>query len=148
MKAVLVLVLLAGCCFGQDGASNLHKSISTVCPITGVSIGDPNNSSTWIVHYDPTATPSQQSAAKAVLATWTPDLFNGTPDIRRQKRYQIECDPYLIAKLGYDIEAAVAPTGSVTQTAFQAKSAAMLQAYLAAKRKIRQDIPDPNGVSP
>ena len=51
-------------------AQALHTTIEAVCPIVGVSIGAADDKTTWRVNFKPTATPDQQAAALAVLATF------------------------------------------------------------------------------
>ncbi len=48
-------------------AERLHSAIAAVCPIFGVSIGDPANKATWIIHFDPVAMPAQRTAAQGVV---------------------------------------------------------------------------------
>jgi hypothetical protein len=55
-----------------DIASYVHKKISEVCPIDGVSIGNQNDPSTWSIAYAPSATDVQQQAAQSVLSAITP----------------------------------------------------------------------------
>jgi hypothetical protein len=50
----------------------LHQKIANVCPILGISIGDPGNAATWSIDFDPSATPAQQQAAQQALAAITP----------------------------------------------------------------------------
>jgi len=46
-------------------------AIASVCPVTGVSIGDAANKTTWRINYATGATAAQQAAAQSVMATWT-----------------------------------------------------------------------------
>ena len=48
----------------------LHKGIAAVCPIDGVSVGDPADKKTWRIDFSPNATPAQQAAARALLSAW------------------------------------------------------------------------------
>jgi hypothetical protein len=48
----------------------LHQSIAAVCPITGVSVGNPADKSTWEIFFQSSATAAQQAAAQAVMASW------------------------------------------------------------------------------
>ena len=55
------------------GLSTLTQTILTTiartgCPISGVSIGDPNDPATWLIQFDPAATQIQQNAATAAVA--------------------------------------------------------------------------------
>ncbi|WFS07795.1 hypothetical protein [Methylobacterium sp. 391_Methyba4] len=52
-------------------APALHAALAAVCPILGVSLGDPDNRATWRIDFDPAATTSQRRAATALLATFT-----------------------------------------------------------------------------
>lgn len=45
----------------------LHALISVVCPIHGVSIGNPNDKATWTFDPTPQATSEQITAAQAVI---------------------------------------------------------------------------------
>jgi hypothetical protein len=57
----------------MDYSSNLILSkISGVCPIDGISIGDPNNPATWRIDFNLSATTAQQQAAQQALAVITP----------------------------------------------------------------------------
>jgi hypothetical protein len=49
----------------------LHTKIAAVCPIDGVSVGDPLDRSTWRIDFDPAATPQQIAAAQALILTLT-----------------------------------------------------------------------------
>lgn len=49
----------------------LDTAIRAVCPILGVSVGDPADRTTWRVDYDPSATDAQKAAAEQVVAGWT-----------------------------------------------------------------------------
>ena len=53
-------------------ASLLHAKIAAVCPIDGVSIGDPANAKTWRIDFAAIATPAQIAAAQQALAVITP----------------------------------------------------------------------------
>lgn len=55
-----------------DFASRLHDALAAVAPITGISIGSRNDRSTWRIDFAPEATPQQQSAANALLASFDP----------------------------------------------------------------------------
>src|SRR5512146_2709829 len=48
----------------------LDASIRAVCPIIGVSIGDPANSATWAIDFDPAATDAQKASAQNVITNW------------------------------------------------------------------------------
>jgi len=45
----------------------LHNAIAAVCPITGISIGDKNERTTWLFTATETATTEQIAAAQAVI---------------------------------------------------------------------------------
>ena len=44
-------------------ASELHNHIAKVCPIDGVTIGDPADNSTWVINFKDSTTPEQRAAA-------------------------------------------------------------------------------------
>ena len=48
----------------------LHQQLAAVCPIDGVSVGNPADKATWSIQFHSTATAAQQSAAEAVLSAW------------------------------------------------------------------------------
>src|SRR5690606_25589695 len=48
-------------------AVKIHEAVAAVCPIVGVSVGTPNDKSTWRIHYAPDATDEQRAAAIAVV---------------------------------------------------------------------------------
>ena len=52
----------------------LYSAASAVCPISGASIGNPNNPATWRLDYQPGATAEQIAAAQQVLAAFSPAL--------------------------------------------------------------------------
>ena len=51
-------------------ATLLHATIAAVCPIQGLSIGNPTDKTTWTIQFDPSATTAQQQAGQSVLATF------------------------------------------------------------------------------
>lgn len=53
-------------------AGMIHQAVSVVCPIVGISMGNPSDRATWIIDFDPSATASQRAAALNVIATFTP----------------------------------------------------------------------------
>ncbi len=50
----------------------LHDAVAAVCPILGVSMGNPNDKSTCRIDFAPSATPAEQQAARAVVAGFNP----------------------------------------------------------------------------
>ena len=50
----------------------IHSKIAAVCPIDGVSIGDPSNSATWSIVPSVGATAQQIEAGQQALAAITP----------------------------------------------------------------------------
>ncbi len=54
----------------MSAASILQTQVIAVCPITGVSVGDVADRTTWRVDYDPSATQPQRDAAANVVATF------------------------------------------------------------------------------
>lgn len=52
---------------------NLHNKIAAVCPILGVSIGDPEDKDTWRIDYAVNATQNQITAAQAAVTAFDPD---------------------------------------------------------------------------
>ena len=48
----------------------LHDAIAAVCPIVGVSIGDPGDKTTWRIDFDAEATDAQKAAAQAVVLAY------------------------------------------------------------------------------
>jgi hypothetical protein len=48
-------------------AGELHAALAKVCPIDGVSIGNPKDPSTWKPHFSATATEEQKSLAYNAL---------------------------------------------------------------------------------
>ncbi len=51
---------------------NLHSKIETITPITGVSIGNPNDKSTWKVHYVNEPTDKDLEDVKAIIDSYEP----------------------------------------------------------------------------
>jgi hypothetical protein len=47
--------------------SKLHEDIEAVCPIHGVSVGDPTDKQTWTIHFKDEATGQEQTDAQAVV---------------------------------------------------------------------------------
>lgn len=54
-------------------AGQLHDRISKVCPINGISIGNVDDRSTWLIRFDDTASDQQRNAATAVLGAFDPN---------------------------------------------------------------------------
>jgi hypothetical protein len=50
----------------------LHNAVAAVAPITGVSVADPNDKTTWVVHFQDGATQQQRRAARGVIDSWQP----------------------------------------------------------------------------
>lgn len=50
----------------------LHAKLANVAPITGVSIGDEADRSTWTIWFDDAATLEQRAAAQAVIGAFDP----------------------------------------------------------------------------
>lgn len=48
----------------------LHTALVAVAPIVSVEVGKRSDSTTWVIHFDPSATVAQQTAANAVLAAF------------------------------------------------------------------------------
>ncbi|MGZ6387881.1 MAG: hypothetical protein ACXWQZ_01310 [Ktedonobacterales bacterium] len=48
-------------------AGKLHMALAAVCPLVGVSMGDPNDSNTWTIQVADTATADQQAALQQKL---------------------------------------------------------------------------------
>lgn len=51
----------------MSAITRLDAAIKAVCPVAGVSIGSPDDKSTWRVEFLPEATAEQQVAAQAVV---------------------------------------------------------------------------------
>jgi hypothetical protein len=51
--------------------NDLQAAISAVCPIDGISVGNPAQPSTWTITFDPSATAPQIAAANAILAAYS-----------------------------------------------------------------------------
>ena len=49
----------------------LHDAIAAVCPIVGVSIGDPADQKIWRIVFEDTANQSQRSDAATIMAAWS-----------------------------------------------------------------------------
>jgi hypothetical protein len=54
----------------------LHQAIAAVCPIDGISIGNPADKATWVIHYQASATSAQQTAAQSLVAGWNAAAVN------------------------------------------------------------------------
>lgn len=48
----------------------LHDAIAAVCPMVGISVGDPADKATWRIDFEPGATEGQRAAAQAVMAVF------------------------------------------------------------------------------
>jgi hypothetical protein len=57
-------------------ARPLHDAIVAVCPILGVSVGDPANKATWTIQYDPAATAQQRTNAQAAITAFDPNVVS------------------------------------------------------------------------
>ncbi len=51
-------------------AAKLDIAVRAVCPILGVSIGDPASKATWLIRFAPEATQQQRDAAVAVVGSF------------------------------------------------------------------------------
>lgn len=80
LRAAALLLYLActACVAAEVRAVALHERIAAICPITGVSIGDPADKRTWRVDFGPGSTPQQRADAAAVITAWTDDDWKGT----------------------------------------------------------------------
>jgi hypothetical protein len=52
----------------QAAIALLHAKLAAVCPIDGVSIGDPLDRATWRIDFSANATPQQIAAAQTFIA--------------------------------------------------------------------------------
>lgn len=55
----------------DNTAARLHVAIAAVCPIEGVSVGDPTSKVTWRIDYASAANDSEKAAAAAALAAFS-----------------------------------------------------------------------------
>lgn len=55
--------------------NTLTASITAVCPIDGLSIGNVNDKKTWRIDFSPNATPDQQTAALQIINDFIIDKF-------------------------------------------------------------------------
>ncbi len=62
----------------------LNNGIAAVCPIVGVSVGDPSDKATWRIDYGPSATDAQKQAAQAVVAAFDASKPVAIPPTPRQ----------------------------------------------------------------
>ena len=51
-------------------ASKLHSSVSSACPIYGVSVGDENDRTTWKYHPMEEASETQKQSAESVIKSF------------------------------------------------------------------------------
>ena len=80
-------------------ATLLHAKIAAVCPIDGVSIGDPADPKTWRIDFSVSATPAQMAAAQAALAAITPTaLVAADNSIKTAAAAIVVIDPLATAK--------------------------------------------------
>ncbi len=58
----------------------LDTALKAVCPIYGVSVGDPQDKATWRIDFKPEATQGQREAAAQVMAAfiWTDEVVDAT----------------------------------------------------------------------
>ncbi len=86
-------------------AGDLQAEIATVCPVVSVTIGDPDDRTTWSFVPDPSATPAQYVAGQQVLSSFD---INGTgPDTLNRNAAQAVAtsfDPFpMMARNGFRI---------------------------------------------
>lgn len=67
---------------------HLHHTIVAVCPIVGISIGEPDDRETWRIDFAPGATKQQKAAAKAVLDGFDP----AAPTLAEQRSASFKAD--------------------------------------------------------
>lgn len=72
----------------------LHDVVSAVCPIDGVSVGTPGDSSSVRVNYRPEASPAQQDAAVVAVSTfdWTAEAHATWEENRNPERRDLLAD--------------------------------------------------------
>ena len=51
----------------MSAIAKLDAAIKAVCPIDGISIGKPNDKTTWLIQFRPEATAPQRAAAQSVV---------------------------------------------------------------------------------
>lgn len=54
----------------MNSTRKLHEALVKIAPITGVAVVDPNDRTTWKIHFADSATSQQRSAAQAVLLAY------------------------------------------------------------------------------
>lgn len=105
----------------QTNIQRLHSRLSVVCPIDGVSIGDPDDKATYRVDYAITATDDQKAAADAVLVAFEPNEF--TNDELKIMAFQKAAD--YVAQFFSDIQ--LTAMESLLLSGSNAKAVAILQ---------------------
>lgn len=73
-KILLLFLLFCGVVYA-DPIQDLATVLASVAPIQGVSIGDPNDKTTWRIDYQANATLTQQSAAQSIITTYDATLL-------------------------------------------------------------------------
>ena len=80
-------------------ATLLHAKIASICPVDGISIGDPADSKTWRIDFAVSATPAQMAVAQAALAAITPTaLTTADNSIKAAAAAIVVIDPLATAK--------------------------------------------------
>jgi hypothetical protein len=93
--------------------SKLHKWVSAVCPIDGVSVGDDSDRSTWSVQYAEEATQEQKDAADAALLTF---VGSDAPDSVSARQFKLQL---LASGLLDQVDAWIASQPRAVQIAFE-----------------------------
>ena len=80
-------------------AEQLHDVVAAVCPITGLSIGDPKDKATWKIHFADTATAAQKKAADKVLKNFDYEAAKAAEEAQVERNAAAMADLAVIARM-------------------------------------------------
>ena len=53
--------------------AQITDAVMAVCPIDGISFGNMDDKTSWVIQFRPEATPAQRVAGQAVIDNWPMD---------------------------------------------------------------------------
>lgn len=114
MRYAVFFLLVAASAFAEPDIQRLHRRLSEVAPIAGVSIGRYGAPATWRIRFAAGATAQQRSAANTILSTWTLQDFN-TPDAVDKRRIWRDLSRLRAEYQSLQAEAPTTPTAEYTE---------------------------------
>ena len=73
----------------------LHNDVVAVCPLTGISLGDETDKSTWRVNFKPEATDQQKADAQAVIDAFDIAAWEEAQASEAQRQAGVKASAYV-----------------------------------------------------